>query len=479
MADEASTTRPTVADTAVLPRRDLRPYRIGVVALAVITAGLVLWNAHDQYFVFDDWTYWTARQDLLAEGGVKGVIKVLVTPHNGQLPMATFAVWLPLDWAFGMHTYFPYMIPVILLHVAGGILLFELLVGLVRPGVALAASALFFFMGNAAVVASVGTNLGWVVAVPATYFALLAIVRFEGRRERTMTAMTLGAVLIVASAMGFVTLFVVVVALVLRNRLALAGLHILVFGSVFLLWKALVAIYSIQGTGLGAESLNLEPGLLGSYLSYIWEGLTAAAGDLLRIGGGVFDVLVLFTVVGAALWSLRQRGRSGSLLVAPLVGALFFYMLVAVRGVESSQLPYLANTPRYLFVAGAFMLPVLAWLADNLISVRRWSAIPIAALLLWSIPANITGHLDLNDRAVALGKENRAMIETAASIVMLLGPVEDGILVAEENVRISIPQLERLHSAGKLPCREDHQSAVVLARRLGIPDPTSDQVTCG
>ncbi len=213
MAGEASTTRLTVAETAVLPPRDLRPYRIGAIALAVVTAGLVLWNARHQYFVFDDWMYWTDRQDFLAEGGVKGIIKVLVTPHNGQLPTVTFAVWLPLDWLFGMHSYIPYMIPVILLHVAGGILLFELLVGLVRPGVALAASALFFFMGNAAVAASVGTNLGWVVAVPATYFALLAILRFEGRRERLMTAMTLGAVLISGSAMGFVTLCVVVVAL--------------------------------------------------------------------------------------------------------------------------------------------------------------------------------------------------------------------------------------------------------------------------
>ncbi len=469
--------------TKIDQRSDVRPYRWAAIGLGVIAALLVLWNARHQYFVFDDWAYWTARQDFLVEGGVKGIIKVLVTPHNGQLPTVTFAVWLPLDWLFGMRSYIPYMIPVILLHVAGGILLFELLVGLLRPRVALAASALFFFMGNAAVVASVGNNLGWVVAVPATYFALFAILRFEGRRERTMTAMTLGAVLISGSAMGFVTLCVVVVALALRNRLALAGLHVLVFGGVFLLWKllwnALSGVFIVQDTGGGLGSLNPEFGLLGSYLSYIWEGLTTTAADLLRIGGGVFGMLVLFTVVGAALWALRQGGRSASLLVAPLVGALFFYMLVSVRGVESGQLPYVANTPRYLFVAGAFMLPLLAWFADRLISVRRWIAIPIAALLLWSIPANVRGHLDLNDRAVALGEANRAMIETAASIVTLLGPVEGGILVAGGSARILIPQLQRLHSAGKLPCREDHQSALAMARDLGIPDPNPDQVTCG
>lgn len=59
-----------------------------------------------------------------------------------------------------------------------------------------------------------------------------------------------------------------------------------------------------------------------------------------------------------------------------------------------------------------------------------------------------------------------------------LGPVEDGILVAEATARMSITQLERLHELGRLPCRENYEAAVQLARSLGIPDPTPDQITC-
>ncbi len=113
-------------------------YRLVVWLLAVLALGIILWNARRAYFVFDDWTYWVTRQDFMAVGGIEGTLKVLFVPHNGQLPTLTFLLWLPLDWLFGMHTYIPYLLPAVLVHVITGVLLFELLARRLGPKVAFA-----------------------------------------------------------------------------------------------------------------------------------------------------------------------------------------------------------------------------------------------------------------------------------------------------------------------------------------------------
>jgi hypothetical protein len=451
-------------------------YRLAVWLLAALAVVMILWNAHRQFFIYDDWTYWTTRQDFLAGGGIKGVLKVLFVPHNGQLPTLTFLVWLPLDWLFGMHTYLPYVIPVILIHLATGLLLFELLVTRLRPGVALGAAALYLFMGNAAGSASTASHLGWTIAIPAVLFGLLAIGWYDGVSDRRLVLSTLGAALVGGTAMGFVVLFVLGVALAVRKRYSIAFVVAAGFGLFFVGWRVLGSSFAVSGTGRGGVSLAFGVGRVADYISYIWSGLMTTTADLLATGFLPLALVLLVAIAVAAFWTVLD-GRE-YLYVATAGGALFFYSLVAMRGVELNLPAYIPEAPRYMLVAGTLMLPSLAWLADRLISARRWVAVPLALMLGWAVIGNVSRHLEAAEGRVALGTENRATIETAVSMLDRLEPLSEGILFAGHSARISLAQLERLDSLGKLPCLADYERALDFAMEQGLPVPAPSEVTC-
>ena len=467
-------------------------YRLVVWLLAVLALGIILWNARRAYFVFDDWTYWTTRQDFLAVEGIKGTLKVLFVPHNGQLPTLTFLVWLPLDWLFGMHTYIPYLLPAILVHLATGVLLFELLVRRLRPEVAFGAALLYLSMGNAGASAVDASALGWTIAVPAIFLGLLAMERYEGGDPRRLVLFMLGAVVLGGTGMGFVVLFVLGMALIIRRRYAIAAVVATGFGLLFLLWRLMgvfyPTIFPTVGSGQGAGSLPVDASRLGDYLSFIWTGLTGTVEDLFGIGLSPIGVGLLAVAVLAAVLTVVDGNHF--VYAASAAGALFFYLLVAVRGVELNLPAYTADQPRYMWVAGTLLLPSLAWAADRIIRVRQWMIVPLVLALAWAVVVNVPHHLDLADERVALGISNRATIETAASILddwrrpwvgsraEELAPLAAGILVAGRSARISVFQLERLDSLGKLPCVADYERALGFTRAHDLPDPAPDVVHC-
>ena len=467
-------------------------YRLVVWLLAVLVLGIILWNARRAYFVFDDWTYWVTRQDFMAVGGIEGTLKVLFVPHNGQLPTLTFLLWLPLDWLFGMHTYLPYLLPAVLVHVATGWLLFELLVRRLRPEIALGAALLYLSMGNAGASAVDASALGWTIAVPAIFLGLLAIERYEGGGPRRLALLILGAVVLGGTGMGFVVLFVLGVALIIRRRFAIAAVVASGFGLLFLLWRFLGILYPTVfptvGTGQGADSLPVDVSRLGDYLSFIWTGLKGTVADLFGIGLSPIAVGILVVAGLAAVLTILD-GRH-FVYAASAAGALFFYSLVAVRGIELDLPPYTADQPRYMWVAGTLLLPSLAWATDRTIRARQWMVVPLVLVLGWAVIVNVPHHLQLAEERVALGIANRDTIETAASILddwrrpwvgiraEELAPLSAGILLAGRSARISVFQLERLDSLGKLPCVADYEKSLGFTRALGLPDPQPDAVHC-
>lgn len=455
---------------------DTRPYRWTLYLVVVASVGVILWNAFDQYFVNDSWTYWTTRQDFLAEGGLRGFLKALFVPHNGHIAALIYAVFLPLDWLFGMHSYVPYLVPVILLHVAAGLMLFELLVRRVRPGVAVGAASVYLLMGNAGIAVSTAHYILWMIAVPATWFGLLVLDRHEGVNDRRLFVEVLGAALL-ASTLGFVVVFVVGFALVVRRRYALAASIPLAFGALWLMLRVALGLFStLSGTGRGTASLGFEVSRLSEYVSFVWRGLTAATADLLAISWLPTAMVVLVAVAGAALWCVR--GSRDDVVAATAVGAVFFYALVGIRGVAVGRPAYAPDVARYMLIAGTLLLPSLAWLADRLIDWRRWAAVPLAVLLSWSLLTNTSRQLELAEERAELGAANRVTIETAASLSGHLDTLESGFLVADRTARFTVGQFERLVAQGKVPCAADYDRAVGFAREQGMPEPTPAQVTC-
>ncbi len=429
-------------------------YAVGLACVAL--AAVALWYGGRSYFRWDEWEYWTVRRDLLDAGWH---VQFLFEPYGGTLPTGIMALWLPLDAVFGMHAYLPYVIPSVLFHVVAAVALFGLVRTSVRREYALASAVVFLFMGNAALGISYGWMVGYVVSLAATFVAIRGVLEFEPERRVGVIAVTFGAsvVALLFSAVGLATFFVVVVAYVARRRPRLAALHGVGGGGLYLVWRAL-----FQPGGL-----QLEWSEVGSYFFFVWNGLIRAGADLVQLPFAS-GVLVLGAAVTGAVWSYRVRDRLWVANVALLAGALFFFVLVGTRAAELNLHSFSFDQDRYLYVAGAFLLPSLIWFLDRVTRSRRGALLLVLALL-WIVPANVEHQLESYRDAVELGRANRGVITTAASLAGLLDSLEDGLLVKDETARFSVEQFRRLIDEGKVPCVADHQAAqgMALGRDLG------------
>ncbi len=439
-----------------------------VIVIGLATFALAVWHAGQTYFRSDEWAYWTVRRDFLEAGGLKNLGHFFFSPHGGSIPAGIVAIWLPLDWIFGMHWYLPYAIPSIALHVLGGFVLFELLARHLRPAVALGAAGLFLIMGNAASGIAYGWMVGYIAALSAGLVALYVMERFGGKIDRLVVGTTLAVVLLAMAFTGVGLAIVVMVsaAYTLRGRVRLALLHVAVVAVPFIGWRLFYKPPAIE--------LRIDE--IGTHLSFVWNGFITAAGDLVAIPW-MGAVVVAAAVVGAG-WSWRERSDLWVVNVVTLLGAGFFYGLVAVRAVDLRANSFSYDQDRYLYVAAALLLPSIAWLVNRLISVRSWMVAPMVLLMLWAVPLNVLQAMDSYDTLVELGQTNRVTIETAASLVGHLDPLESGFLVADRSARFTVEQFELLHEQGKVPCVADFDLAVAFAQQQGMPVPTPNQISC-
>ena len=463
MSDRAARLRalPLKLSTVTGCRRVLIGVGLAIFAVAA-------WHAQKAYFRWDEWAYWTARRDFLNAGDLKSLGHFFFSPHGGSIPTGIVSLWLPLDWLFGMRWYLPYVLPSISLHVLGGLVLFELLARHLRPAIALGASLLFLVMGNAAPGIVYGWMVGFIGGLTAGLVALHVMQRFDRENDRLMTGVTLAVVLVVNAFTGVGLAIVVVVsaAYLIRGQVRLAIYHVAAVAAPLLVWRAFYK----------PPPIVLRWDEVGSHLSFVWKGLNTATGDLVAIPS--VGSLVLMAAVAGALWSWREKDDLSMVNLSTIIGAGFFYSLVAVRAVDLRPDSFSFDQDRYMYIATALMLPSIAWLVNRLISIRAWVVLPAVLLLVWAVPLNVRHSMESFDDAVVLGSSNRVTIETAASLVRHLDSLESGLLVADRSARFTVEQFERLHEQGKVPCVAEFDLAVAFAQQQGMPVPTPDQVSC-
>ncbi len=446
-----------------------------LLAVALATFLLAAWHAGQTYFRSDEWAYWTFRRDLLNAGGLENLGHFFFSPHGGSpdggaIPAGLMLIWLPLDLLFGMNSYLPYALPSALLHAAAGILLFELLGRWLRPVVALVASGLFLILGNAASGIAYGWLVNFIAPLAILFAALYAFTRLEGRNDRALIWITLGSALIATGfgAVGFVVTAVMATAYSMRKRFLTAVVHLATVIGVFAVWRL-----AYEPPGVSAQVGDAI-----RYLEFMWRGLTTATGDMVGVAWMPVGALVLIAAFVGAVWSWLERDPAVIVNVSTVTGAVLFYAMVAVRGVDLRAHSFSYDQDRYLYIAAALLLPSIAWLANRLISVRSWTSSPMVLLVLWAVPLNVGQTMDSYDDLVALGRANRVTIETAASLVGHLDSLEAGFLVADRSARFTATQFELLHEQGKVPCTADFDLAVAFAQGQGMPSPSPDQVAC-
>ena len=196
--------------------------------------------------------------------------------------------------------------------------------------------------------------------------------------------------------------------------------------------------------GLSAHSDRLTLATFTALPNYVWTGLSGDLGQVFNLEAAGAAILV---GLGAwVAWHMRRLWVEHPALLGLCVAALAFYALAAV-GRDASQVN--PNVSRYVYVAVALLLPVIATVLSSL---GAWPAARVTALALlaFTILGNIgqaqTWTSSRTAIATTLKKQLFATGElVAAGVTDVSGPQAAPIETAPNLSVADIKRLERSH----------------------------------
>ena len=344
------------------------------VATLVGAFGFWLWLDRGLWFFGDEWDFLVERG--LAHGPTNPAS--IWFPHNEHWSTLPIVLWRGLFSVFHLGSYWPYLVPLLLAHVAVMHLVWRLCRGAgADPWVSTAAAALLGVLGAGAEDLTWGFQIGFVGSV---MFGLLAFNMLDrpiraagpaGHDPRLVRRDALISLALVASLMcSTIGDAMVVGAAVLasarlpwRRVLNVICPPVAVYG----LWFAVVG-----HLGPASHSDRLSLATLTDLPNYLLTGLSSALGQSLNLepAGGAF-------LVGLAVWvAYRSRAlwHKAPALLGLCAAAAAFYALAALGRDASTVSP---SVSRYVYVALALLLPAIAVLLSP---VRAWRAATAAAV---------------------------------------------------------------------------------------------------
>jgi hypothetical protein len=353
----------------------------------VVAFPLLLFFGRNRWFLYDEWAFLADRDG--------GDIDDLLRPHAGThwstLPILSYrALWN----VFGINTYLPYQVLLVLLHLTAAVLLRIIMR---RAGVdawiATAATTLFVFLGAG------HANIVWafqINEVGSLVFGLtfLLLADHDGPLDRRdAIGMGAGFAGLLCSGLGPIMVAVVGVASLFRRGLRIALVHTVPLAVIFLLWLT---------TSAWDEYVSRDRAPMGVVARFVTEGVANAFDSMGQLPG-VGVLLAVLLVVGLVIaWAplrgseLRRRAAAPAALLA---GAVAMYLSAALQRAEEGGSGFaLSSYYTHLFVA--MVLPALAIAGDALF--RRWRLlfVPVIAVFLVGVPGNLDAFSDglLNSR---------------------------------------------------------------------------------
>ena len=369
------------------------------IAVAVTGPLLLFHYGAYHWFLRDDWSFLADRDGF----------PDLFEPHGGShLVAVPRLIYFGLWELFGVTTYRPYQLFVVVTHLAIAVLLRLVMrrAG-VRPWLAMAAAGLFLLVGPGAVNSVWAFQVGFNGSL-AWGLAHLLLADHDGRFDRRdVFGLGCGLLAITSSGVGISLTVAVGVAMLLRRGWTAALVHTVPLAVVYWSWTV-VSDASTNGP------FGRPPG------NVLW-GWTRSSAIGTFLGIGRFQVVaalfVVVLVVGLVLTWTPSRGRDLrhlrmrlSMPVGLAIAAGFF---VVTTGIGRAWVgPALARNHRYVYLEAALLLPLLAVSAEAI--ARRWRALApaLVALFLLPIPFNLL-HFD-TDIFDGRWMKNREFILTTA-----------------------------------------------------------------
>lgn len=314
-----------------------------VIHLATLVAGfLVLLHANrDQWFFGDEW-------DFLADRGVRGDYGLWM-PHTEHWSTAPILIYRALYATVGLRSYVPYVVVLLLLHVAVTHLLWQLMrkAG-VDPALATALAAVYAVLGAGYENLLWAFQIGFIGSVALGLAGVLLVNHGGPWRFRDYAAWAVSVLGLMFSGVSVTMVAVAGLVALMRRGLRHAALTVALPGAVYLLWFLRA----------GRQHLAPDRGTFDdilTYPDYIWTGLRTALEQTVGLpGAGTLLVL------GLMAFLLRQGGRASgpeAPVFACALGTLVMFVIIAVAraGLGERQ----AQASRYAYIVMALALPAI------------------------------------------------------------------------------------------------------------------------
>ncbi len=441
--------------------------RLALVAFGVVEAvALVLFLKYgdSQWFWFDEW-------DFLADRNPRDVDDLL-RPHNEHWSTLPILVYRVLWRLFGLRTYVPYQVTLIVLHLTAAALLRTVMrrAG-VGPWIATAAASLFALLGAA------HGNILWAFQigfVGSLVFGLvhLLLADHDGPIEgRDWLGLLAGLAALMCSGIGVTMVAVVGVATLIRRGWRVAVLHT----------APLAALYAMWWLAFARDDYAQADPSIGLIVRFVTTGLGAGFDAMGQVpGAGVALGVVLIGGLVLA-WRRLDRAEIRQRAAAPcalLAGAVMFLAIAGV-GRAAAFGPDFARSGRYLHLVAAFSLPALAVAADAV--ARRWRALTpvMLVLLVIGVPGNLDTLADSEPPRGVLATRDLVLtlprLSLAAEVPRSVRPMA---LVEVGSAKVTIGWLLDGLESGRIPAPGDVDPRTVADAtfRLSI-DQTFDRAT--
>jgi hypothetical protein len=334
------------------------------------------------WFSQDEW-------DFLADRSA-GNLGDLFRPKNEHwttLPILAFRL---LWWLFGLHTYLPYLLLAVTLHLFVAALLRAVMRRAhVGPWVATATASAFALFGTGYFNIEYAFQITFLGAL-AFGLAHLLLADHDGPVDRRdWIGILAGLAGLACSGVGLAMAGVVAVAVLIRRGSAAAFFHAGPLAGAYLLWLLLI----------GHQGTRAAPGAnFSQSIRFVTRELSATFGALGQLPGVGFALAVMLIVGLAIAWGRLRGPTLRDRVAAPaalLLGAASFLLITAIsRGAS-----FAASTPpgpasRYRYIVAAMVVPALAVAADT-VSRRRRALTPIVlVLVLIGVPGNVRVLVD-------------------------------------------------------------------------------------
>jgi len=390
------------------------------VLIELVALVFYMYISRPMWFFLDEW-------DFLANRTAFNLHDLFVA-HNEHWVTLPALAYRGLWWVFGLRTYRPYQLLIVVMHLGLAFMLRSLMRRLdVRPWTATVVASMLVFFGSGyqdIVLPSQITLVGSMI------FGLvhLRLANHDGPLDRRdYLGLAAGLAALMCSGVGVSMVIAVGVAVLITRGWRLALLHTVPLAAIYLVWFA-----AIGHEGYTSSAKQGGVGDIVRFVRVIVAATFRAVGDF----GGIGLVLGVLLVVGLVVaWRPLPAAELRSRAAAPLGLLVGAFSLLCITGYGRGGQSAFDEKSRYLYIVFALLLPALAIAADAVM--RRWRVMTpaVVVLLLIGIPGNLDVIADYMHKPIVTK-------QVAYRRMMLSLP---RVAAAKEVSRDTIPDQELAH----------------------------------